>query len=89
MKTIKPTATATKTLTWDDLRVFGRHDRANRWRATDPRVEPYFVFLRAPSRAWPHSHSKGAQTKKFANWLCENVPDLAKQLKIMRIQNEN
>lgn len=83
IKTIKPTAL--RTLTWGDLKAFGHYDKANRWTATDDRVKPYFDHIRTPSRAWPHSHSKGAQTKKFANWLCENCPELAQELRLMEV----
>lgn len=71
---------AITTLTWASIKAIGCYDKANRWYPTDERVKPYFDHLRSPSRTFPHSYSKSAQTKKFAQWLCENHLDLAKEL---------
>ena len=71
------------TLTWTSIKAIGQYDKANRWYPTDDRVKPYFEHLRSPSRAFPHSYSKSAQTKKFANWLCDNVPELALELELI------
>ena len=70
-----------KTLTWIDMRKIGRSDNARRW-FPNPDIAEYFSNLRAPSRVWPHSYAKAAQTKKFAVWLLENRPDIAQQLNI-------
>lgn len=68
-----------KTLDWTTIRSIGNTDNANRWHPT-PDVAEYFSAIRSPSRAWPHSYAKAAQTLKFAKWLTVNRPDLAKQL---------
>jgi hypothetical protein len=68
-----------KNLDWNSIRKIGKQDSANRWYPS-PEVAEYFSALRAPSRAWPHSYAKGAQTLKFAKWLAEKKPALAKQL---------
>ena len=68
-----------KTLTWTDMRKIGRSDNARRW-FPNPDIAEYFSGLRAPSRVWPHSYAKAAQTKKFAVWLLENRPDIAQHL---------
>jgi len=59
-----------KHLDWTGIRKFGATDSAGRWY---PRadVAPYFAAIRAPSRAWPHSYARAAQTMKFAAWLQE------------------
>ena len=66
-------------LTWNTIRSIGKQDSAGRWYPCDD-VAPYFTSLRAPSRAWPHSYAKAAQTKKFASWLLANRPDTAARL---------
>ena len=66
-------------LTWTTIRSIGKQDNAGRWYPCDD-VAPYFVSLRAPSRAWPHSYAKAAQTKKFASWLLVNRPEIATRL---------
>jgi hypothetical protein len=68
-----------KTLSWPHLRALGRTDNGNRWYPNDD-IKPYFAPLRAPSRAWPNSYAKAAQTLKFARWLRDNNPALADQL---------
>lgn len=68
-----------KTLSWPHLRALGRTDNGNRWYPNDD-IKPYFAPLRAPSRAWPNSYAKAAQTLKFAKWLRDNRPALAAQL---------
>ncbi len=70
-----------QTLNWQDLRALGRSDNANRWMPR-PDIAEYFSAIRSPSRAWPHSYAKAAQTQKFAKWLLENRPELAAQFKI-------
>jgi hypothetical protein len=70
-----------KTLNWTTIRAIGASDNANRWHPSAD-VAEYFRPLRSPSRAWPHSYAKAAQTAKFAKWLIENRPELAKQLEI-------
>lgn len=68
-----------KTLTWIDMRKIGRSDNARRW-FPNPDIAEYFSSLRAPSRVWPHSYAKAAQTVKFARWLADNRPAIAQQL---------
>lgn len=70
-----------QTLNWQDLRALGRSDNANRWMPR-PDIAEYFSAIRSPSRAWPHSYAKAAQTQKFAKWLLANRPELAAQFKI-------
>jgi hypothetical protein len=70
-----------KTLTWTDLRRIGRNDSAGRWYPA-PDVALYFEGIRAPSRAWPNSYAKAAQTQKFARWLAATHPALAKSFGI-------
>ena len=70
---------AMKTLSWPHLRALGRTDNGNRWYPRED-IAPYFAPLRAPSRAWPNSYAKAAQTLKFAKWLRDNNPALADQL---------
>jgi len=67
------------TLGWSSIRSIGKTDSANRW-YPDSDVAPYFSSLRAPSRAWPYSYAKAAQTKKFATWLLANRPEIAARL---------
>lgn len=68
-----------KTLDWTSIRKIGKTDKANRWYPCE-QVEEYFSSIRSPSRAWPHSYAKAAQTQKFARWLKENQPTVAKQV---------
>lgn len=63
-------------LTWTDIRRIGKTDSANRW-YPDAEVSEYFASLRAPSRAYPHSYAKAAQTLKFKRWLDVNRPAIA------------
>lgn len=68
-------------LNWTSIRSIGKQDSAGRWYpAAD--VAEYFSSIRSPSRAWPHSYAKAAQTKKFAAWLIANRPELAGKLGI-------
>ena len=69
------------TLNWQNLRALGRTDNANRWMPR-PDIAEYFSAIRSPSRAWPHSYAKAAQTQKFAKWLMANRPEVAAQFKI-------
>lgn len=67
-----------RTLEWSDLRKIGRTDSAGRWYpAAD--IAEYFGPIRAPSRAWPHSYARAAQTQRFARWLLTNHPATARQ----------
>jgi len=65
-----------KTLNWQSIRAFGKTDSAGRW-YPDADVAEYFAAIRSPSRAWPHSYARAAQTAKFARWLAENRPEQA------------
>lgn len=69
--------TSKKTLDWSDLRHFGRQDNAGRW-WPKAQFSTYFSHLRRPSRQWPNSYSKSALTQKFARWVVDEFPDLAK-----------
>jgi hypothetical protein len=65
------------TLNWKDLRALGHTDNGGRWHPNKD-IAPYFLRnIRAPSRAWPHSYAKAAQTNKFVNWLFANRPEIA------------
>ncbi len=70
-----------KTLDWKSIRAIGKTDGAGRWYPCEDIVE-YFATIRSPSRAWPHSYARAAQTVKFARWLIVNRPAIAAQLKI-------
>jgi len=63
-------------LNWTDIRRIGKYDGANRW-YPDSEIAEYFASIRTPSRAWPHSYAKAAQTAKFAKWLMANRPEIA------------
>ena len=67
------------TLSWAHLRALGRADNGGRWYPRED-IALYFNGLRAPSRAWPNSYAKAAQTLKFAKWLRVNHSALADQL---------
>jgi hypothetical protein len=69
----------TKTLTWTSIRAIGKQDGAGRW-TPSAEVAEYFRNIRTPSRAWPNSMAKAAQTAKFANWLATNRPEIAAKL---------
>ena len=71
-----------KKLDWQSIRLIGKSDNANRWYPCDDIAE-YFSAIRSPSRAWPYSYAKAAQTAKFAKWLMENRPVIAKQLGVI------
>ena len=66
-------------LNWQDMRVIGKTDGAGRWYPGEE-VAQYFSTIRSPSRAWPNSYAKAAQTLKFSNWLFANQPEIAKRL---------
>ena len=66
-------------LTWNTIRSIGEQDKFGRW-YPNPDIAEYFASLRAPSRAWPNSYARAAQTKKFASWLLANRPDIAARL---------
>jgi len=63
-------------LNWKDINGIGRTDSAGRWYPNED-VAEYFNAIRSPSRAWPHSYAKAAQTLKFSNWLFANRLELA------------
>jgi len=65
-----------KPLTWNDIYKIGNTDNANRWYPSDT-VSAYFSTIREPSRAYPHSMARAAQTMKFAKWLIKNKPEIA------------
>jgi hypothetical protein len=71
-----------KNLNWQDIRAIGKTDGAGRWYPCEDIVE-YFATIRSPSRAWPHSYAKAAQTVKFARWLIVNRPAIAERLNIL------
>jgi hypothetical protein len=69
----------TKTLNWTSIRAIGKQDKAGRW-TPSAEVAEYFAHIRSPSRAWPNSMAKAAQTAKFAAWLTTNRPEIAAKL---------
>jgi len=69
----------TKTLNWTSIRAIGKQDSAGRW-TPSAEVAEYFSNIRTPSRAWPNSMAKAAQTAKFASWLTTNRPEIAAKL---------
>jgi len=71
-----------KTLDWKSIRAIGKTDGAGRWHPCDD-VAEYFAAIRSPSRAWPHSYARAAQTVKFARWLIVNRPAIAERLNIL------
>jgi hypothetical protein len=71
-----------KNLNWQDIRAIGKTDNAGRWYPCEDIVE-YFATIRSPSRAWPHSYARAAQTVKFARWLIVNRPAIAERLNIL------
>jgi len=71
-----------KKLDWQLIRLIGKSDNANRWYPSE-NVAEYFYSIRSPSRAWPHSYAKAAQTVKFAKWLTENRPVIAQKLGVI------
>lgn len=68
-----------KKLAWPDIRKIGTIDNGNRWFPIAD-IKEYFDPLRTPSRAWPHSYAKAAQTVKFAKWCIVYRPVLAARL---------
>ena len=65
-----------QTLNWESIRFFGETDSAGRW-YPDSDIAEYFSTIRSPSRAWPHSYARAAQTSTCARWLAENRPEQA------------
>ena len=61
------------------LRALGKTDKANRWFPIED-IAKYFSGLRPPSRVWPNSYAKSAQTLKFAKWLRETRPETAAKI---------
>lgn len=70
-------------LDWSDLRALGRSDNGNRWHPSVESIKSYFDGYRSPSRAWPNSYAKAAQTVKFARWVRANDPALADRLNLI------
>ena len=70
-------------LDWSDLRALGRSDNGNRWHPSVESIKSYFDGYRSPSRGWPHSYAKAAQTVKFARWLRANDAALADRLNLI------
>jgi hypothetical protein len=68
-----------KQLDWQDIRKIGQSDKASRWYPA-PEIAEYFGHIRSPSRAWPWSYAKAAQTLKFARWLRESRPEIAERV---------
>jgi hypothetical protein len=71
-----------KTLNWQSIRRIGKVDKAGRWYPAED-VAEYFASIRSPSRAWPNSYAKAAQTAKFAAWLRANRPDVARNFEVL------
>jgi len=71
-----------KKLDWSQIYKIGKTDNGNRWYPCADIAE-YFYSIRSPSRAWPHSYAKAAQTAKFAKWLAENRPVIAQKLGVI------
>jgi hypothetical protein len=70
---------AIKQLDWVGIRSLGKQDKAGRW-YPDESIANYFSTIRSPSRSWPNSYAKAAQTIKFAKWLVLNQPEQAARL---------
>lgn len=70
--------TEKKHLEWGDLKALRQHS-AKHW---TPRLDvaAYFNGYRAPSNAWPNSYANAARTMKFAAWLRDNTPGIARQV---------
>ena len=68
-----------KTLDWHLIRRIGKTDKANRWYPCEA-VADYFGSIRSPSRSYPNSYARAAQTQKFAKWLVEHRPEVAKRV---------
>jgi len=66
-----------KKLEWADIYRLGKTDNARRWYPM-PEIAEYFRSIREPSRAWPWSYAKAALTIKFARWLRDTHPDIAR-----------
>ena len=66
-----------KALDWQDIRAIGRY--ALHWHPNNTYAE-YFAGIRPPSRQFPRSYARAAQTQKFASWLRGNHPEQAKAL---------
>jgi hypothetical protein len=66
------------TLNWQDLRSLGTTGAGGGWHP-DEDIAGYFKNLRTPSRAWPHSYARAAQTYKFRDWLLQNKPEIARR----------
>jgi hypothetical protein len=75
---MEPKTLLTRTsLNWNDLKKLGAwHGSARAWHPNES-IADYFKNLRAPSRAYPHSYARAAQTYKFRDWLMEHKPEIA------------
>lgn len=71
-----------KKLGWSDIKKIGTTDKGGRWYPVDA-LQSYFDHYRSPSRAWPNSYAKAAQTFKFAEWLIENHEETARRLELI------
>jgi len=65
-----------------DLRWIGEYDDVGRWYPHN-RYREYFSHIRPPSRNFPLSYARAAQTKKFAKWLIQNHLDTAESLNLV------
>ena len=70
-----------KKLSWNELYKLGKTDNANRWYPSEE-IKEYFATIRTPSRAFPHSYARSAQTMKFAKWLIKNRPEIANKFEL-------
>lgn len=72
-------------LEWPDLFEMMHRDNAGRWYPDEGSVAEQYLGLhgyRSPSRAYPHSYSKPLLTRKFAKWLTEHHPAIARKYKL-------
>lgn len=68
------------TLTKQQCYKIGVFDSTGRWYPTVPEIKKYFSGIRSPSRTYPYSYWRAAQTKKFFNWLMTNYPHILQGL---------
>jgi hypothetical protein len=67
-------------LNWDDLHKLGMRKGSSKAWYPDESIAEYFINIRTPSNAWPHSYARAAQTYKFRDWLLEKRPEIAKSM---------
>lgn len=79
---------AKKVLGYLDIKRIGKFDNAKRW-YPDDEIAEYFTNYRTPSRAFPFSYMRAAQTQKFARWLLANRPGVAKDLGLTAQEQKN